>query len=231
MSVVVITPPTVLPVDMGAASRHLHIDGDTDTDVTDDDIARLIAASAGQIDGPSGWLGRALINQTLELRTEWFDDWQCYLPYPPFGAVTSIKYDDATGAEQTVDPTTYRVVGGDEPKLILAANKSWPLPNGQPECVRIRYTAGYGEDPEAVPAAIRQAILIMAQMLYGMSERNLFVSSEMVDGVSTTQFVVSPNAAAAMKVAVESLLATYRVFQPTRDNNYAHVLLPRSAYL
>jgi uncharacterized phiE125 gp8 family phage protein len=212
MSVVVITPPEVLPVDMGAARRHLHIVGDTDTDATDDDISRVIEAATGVLDGPSGWLGRCLITQTLEVRSDQFCD-GLPLPFPPIGSVTSIKYDDTNNVEQTIGAGVYRIVGGSNSTLILGANQVWPNTNGQAECVRIRYTAGYGAAPKNVPAPIRQAILIMAQSIYGMSERNLFVSSETVDGVAATQYIVSDNAASVMKAAAQNLLATYRVFQ------------------
>jgi hypothetical protein len=70
MRVVVITPPAPL-VTWPDADKHLKLDGDeTDRDY----VQGLIAAATGHIDGPGGWLNRALGEQTLEAR---FDGFGC----------------------------------------------------------------------------------------------------------------------------------------------------------
>ena len=53
----------------------------------------------------------------------------------------------------------------------------------------------------------------MVKNLYGLSERNLFVSAESVDGIGSRNFVVTENAAMVMKAASENLLQPYRVFE------------------
>ncbi len=73
MPVVVVSPPAPL-VGLDLLKQHLRVDG------SDDDalITAYAAAAQGQIDGPAGWLGRAIGPQTLELRLDRFDagDWQ-----------------------------------------------------------------------------------------------------------------------------------------------------------
>ncbi len=44
---------------------HLRVDGDEENDL----IQAYIAAAQATIDGPGGWLGRALGKQTIEYRT------------------------------------------------------------------------------------------------------------------------------------------------------------------
>src|SRR5579875_4153338 len=114
MFVAVITPPEPL-VELDLAKQHLRVDdGDSD-----DLINAYIAAAQANIDGPGGWLGRAIGLQTLEVRLDSFHprhwerrgypiwaegawtDWTCWplqnrirLPYPPLVSITSITYED-----------------------------------------------------------------------------------------------------------------------------------------
>lgn len=204
----------------------------------DDMIQALIDASLAQIDpAAGGWLGRAIRPQTWELRSDVFS---CYysgsgysrnfrrahelaLPYPPLISVDSVKYDDGNGVEQSLaEGTGYRVFGlGSIGKASIAPihNGTWPSSvRCDPESVRIRFTSGYptdfGNSPptDILPAPIKQAVLLMIKSLWGLGERNLFVSAETVDGVGARQFVVTENAGLVMKSASENLLAPYRVW-------------------
>jgi uncharacterized phiE125 gp8 family phage protein len=90
------------------------------------------------------------------------------LPYPNLLAVTSIKYDDTDGVEQTMDSAEYRVLSDDNPgRLALAYGKSWPDSIEHGNAVRIVYTAGYSANADlavqraAVPQSIKQAILLL----------------------------------------------------------------------
>lgn len=207
MSIVVVTPPAKRPIDTATARRLMKIAA---ADMSGDDIDMLIDAATSQIDGPSGWLGRCLITQTLELRSDSFCD-RIKLPYPPYISIVSVKYDADGMGDQTVDPATYRVVGGDRPNLILASGKSWPSVTGEEECIRVRYTVGYGADGSTVPAKARQAIVLMAKSLYDFGVRNAFVSSETVEGVGSTTYLAE-GAINVMKEAAEDLLSTLIVY-------------------
>jgi len=191
MSVVVITPPAAPVVSLAEAKKHVRAE-----DFTDDDsyIESLVAAATGTIDGPNGWLGRALVTQTLEWRGDDFGCDDIELPFPPISAIVSVKYDDTNGTEQTVSSGDYRLVGQpNKPRIALAYGSSWPSIRWQGEAVRVRYTAGYGA-ASAVPAPIRQAVLLMVGELYDKRE----VASD-------AQRYELPFAAAA-------LLSTFRVF-------------------
>ena len=208
-TVAVITPPAAI-VTTAEAKKQLGVTGAGD----DTYIDSLVAVATQTIDGPNGWLGRAIGSQTLELRMDRFPcaD-EISLPLPPLVSRTSVKYDDADGAEQTLSAEDYRLTGaGTDAGLIrLKSGKSWPNIIEQAEAVRVRYVAGYGL-AEAVPGPIKQAVLLMVQALYGLKDRNLFISSESVDGVASTSYVVSENAGNVMRTAAEGLLAPYCIW-------------------
>lgn len=87
------------------------------------------------------------------------------LPHPPLQSVVGIFYDDddVSPVEQTVDPTTYSVsapAGDRAPRgrVTLNSGVSWPTVPDRPNALRIRYTAGYGDAPGAVPELVRAAL-------------------------------------------------------------------------
>jgi uncharacterized phiE125 gp8 family phage protein len=200
MPVIVVTPPEDPAVSLEEAKAHLRVDHDDD----DDYIESLVAVATATIDGPNGWLGRCIVEQTLEWRG---DEFGCdiRLPYPPIISIESVKYVDHAGAEQAVSPADYLLTGApSQPRLSLNYGSFWPTPRWQSEAVRVRYTAGWpvettgaGEDEKAIwsgPAPIRHAILLMVSQLYENRE------------------AASETAQVELPFAVSSLLATYRVF-------------------
>lgn len=221
MNLYLITAPTEDVISLEEAKAQLR---ETATN-HDDMIAALIDAAVSQIDpAGGGWLGRALRPQTWELRGDGFPWYSIELPYPPLISVDSVKYDDGDGVEQTlIEGVGFRVIGlGGRNRAEIAPiyNGYWPSSvRCDSESVRIRFTAGYpissGDSPsvDALPQPIKQAVLLMVKHLWGLGERNLFVSAETVDGLGSRQFVVSENAALVMRTASESLLATSRVWE------------------
>ncbi len=183
MRVVVVTPPAavVSTVDQKAHLRVEHSDDDTF-------IAACISAATSHIDGPAGWLGRAIGQQTLQVRLDEFDD-TMPLPFPPVISVSAVTYLDTAEAQQTLATSVYEVQGD---RVVLAANQSWPSRSSQPESVRVSYVAGYA----TIPAAILAAIKIMTADLYAHRE---------------SAAVGSPTAV-NMSVTVQRLLAPFRVW-------------------
>lgn len=155
--VVVVTPPLAV-LQLEEVKQHLKVDADDDDAL----IAGFIAAVTGHIDGPDGWLGRAIGIQTLEAGMDGFVYDPIRLSYPPFVDLVSIRYEDVTGAWQDLDPATYEVR---DDEIGTAWGKSWPgtrAYRGASRSVRIRYRAGY----EVLPAPIRVALLMMVDDLY-----------------------------------------------------------------
>lgn len=186
MRVIVVTPPAVPVVSLDQAKDHLRVRHD-DEDAL---ITAYIAAATAHIDGPGGWLGRALGDHVLEAR---FDTFECIgaLPYPPVIEVESVKYIDGDGVETTVAPSVYEVRGT---VIGTTWGQSWPSPRSEPEAVRIRYRAGY----QILPSPILAAILLMVGDLY----RN---RGEALINQTTAQV--------AMSTTVQNLLAPFRVYR------------------
>lgn len=207
-SLELITGPTVEPVTTSEAIDHLRV-GDSPPDQTL--IDSLITAATAHIDGRDGWLGRQIITATWEYYLDEFpfEDF-IRLPLAPVQSITSIKYIDTDGVEQTLSESdadhgwqlskdlTWR------PRIDLKHDKSWPPTRVQRDAVRIRFVAGYsgdGASPEDlranVPTPIKQAILLLIGHLYENREAVL------VSDRSSTSAVTMP-------LAVEALLTPYR---------------------
>ncbi|MDO7841083.1 head-tail connector protein [Sphingomonas immobilis] len=186
MRTFVVIPPAPV-VAWEEADQHLHLDGDTDQQA---EVEAMIAAATGTLDGPTGWLGRALGAQTLEARLDNFGCGSIRLPYPPMIEIVSVKYVDSAGVEQTVADGNYELLGE---SLVSSYGVSWATPRNQREAVRIRYRAGY---EATLPAQIRAAILLMVGDLYANRAT-----------AGPTQFGAVP-----MSTTVENLLAPLRVW-------------------
>jgi uncharacterized phiE125 gp8 family phage protein len=185
--VFVITPPEPV-ISWQDVDAHLKLDGDVEQAAL---VEAHIAAATGHIDGPDGWLGRAIGVQTLEARCDTLTCGSCIrLPFPPVIELVSVSYLDATGVEQMADLEDFEVMGRD----LVASGAEWPWLGGSTrrEAVRIRYRAGY----ETIPAPIKAAILLMVGDLY----RN----RETVSAGAMTQV--------PMSTTVENLLSPFRVF-------------------
>ena len=78
-------------------------------------------------------------------------------------SITSVKYTDTAGVEQTVPGADYALsLYGDACAVAPAYGKYWPSTQSIPDAVRIRYVTGYATAPKAVKAAI----LLMVAFLY-----------------------------------------------------------------
>lgn len=223
-----ITAPAVPVMTLAELKTMLGISG-TDQDTM---LTAMISAAANTLDAASGgWLGRALRPQTWELRLPGFPSadprslgpFSTYaairLPYPPVTAVTSLKYDNTAGAEQTlVEGTDYTVFDlGDKDMTTIRPpyNGIWPIARWYPESVRIRYVAGYALTPaDLMPANIKAAVALGVHLLRSNTERNLYLSAEdyPADG-GLKRWVVSDAAGKALKDAISDQLATLRVYR------------------
>lgn len=189
--VTVITPADPL-LDVDDLDARLRLDLTNDSpDVARIDLEAMIAEATAMLDGPSGWLGRALGPQTLELSVETCGERFIELQFPPIISLVEVVYDDSDGNEQTVDPTTYRL-----------RRQAAYFPNGAPasEDLRIRYRAGYGDgnSPETinVPRNALSAIKLIVGDLYENREGQTIAGRENV--------VINPT--------VENLLAGLKIY-------------------
>ncbi|NFV80001.1 head-tail connector protein [Magnetospirillum aberrantis] len=184
MSLILITAPAVEPISLDEAKAHLRVTG------TDDDalIGGFIAAARQNLDGRDGWLGRALMPQTWELRLDAFPA-EITVPLPPLREIVSVKYIDLDGAEQTLDPALYQVVAGEPARIVPAHGQVWPSTRRQPDAVRVQFDAGY-DDAAAVPAPIKAATLLHVGTLY--RDRETVNIGNIVNDLPTFSLLLSP---------------------------------------
>jgi uncharacterized phiE125 gp8 family phage protein len=159
MGLKLVTAPAEQPITLAQAKMQCRA-----TEFTDDDtlIELFIDAAVDFVDGPSGFLGRALIDQTWDYYLDAFptDSGPIEIPLPPLIEVIGLFYQDGDGVEQEWTSTNYRVDASGEPgKISLGSGVSWPTPITEGDAVRIRFRAGYlnqidSPAVESVPGAI-----------------------------------------------------------------------------
>lgn len=196
MLVSLITPPALEPITLQEALDHLRLDLGVDN-------ATVTAAIAGARKYAEEFLWRGLVTQTWELVLEAFPDDGCLpvksmqrqgieLPKGNLVSVTSVKYIDGNGTEQTMSTGDYTVDTVSEPgRIRLAYNKTWPTVRPQWDAVRVRYVVGWSV--ANVPQPIKNALLLLVAQLY---ENRV---PEVAGTLSSIEF------------AVEALLGPYRL--------------------
>lgn len=148
MSHKVITPPASEPVTLSEAKLHLRVDH-SDEDTL---ISALISAAREQAESETGC---AIGSQTREIALDEFPD-AFKLEGHPVISVTSIKYLDESGVEQTLNPTDYSLDNYNAPGYVTVGyGKGWPATQAVPNAVKIRYVCGFTTVPESIKAWIK----------------------------------------------------------------------------
>ncbi len=148
-----ITAPATEPITLDEAKAQLRYTSDAQDDV----IMALIEDARDLCEAETR---RALMEQTWEQSRCGFMD-EMILGRAPVASITSIKYTDVQGAEQTLANTEYVLdnSSNSSARVVLAPNKSWPAVYTGINTVRIRYVAGYA-NAAAVPRALRRWMLM-----------------------------------------------------------------------
>lgn len=144
--------PAEEPVSLVEAKAFLRVD-DTAEDGL---ITTLIGAARLHVEGITG---RALLAQSWRVvLDDWPGDRQVKLPVTPFMAITEVTAYDAAGAGHLVPLAQFLR----EPDRLLLPNSVAGMPVlRERQGIEIDYVAGYGTEPEDVPADIRQALLAL----------------------------------------------------------------------
>lgn len=191
--------PAAEPVTLTEVKNQLRIVGSDE----DDQLNALILRAT---DYTENILQRALIEGTCDLYADRFpsrDDIPIAIPLPPLISITSIKYYDNQGVEQTWSNTLY-TVDTDQDYCALVypnENESYPSTRDFPKSVHVEYVAGYedsGASPvvesDNVPNEIKQAILLLIGHWYENRES------------STAGIVIN-----TVKIAYNALITNYKV--------------------
>lgn len=117
-----------------------------------------------RLDGPSGWLNRAILEQKWVGVIDRFDD-KIELPIPPLMSVDEIRYLDGDGAWQTVSADVYGVsTFGLVGFVYKKAGQAWPSVGAEPGAVEISFTAGYPDGATVLEnmRGVRKALKLLA---------------------------------------------------------------------
>jgi uncharacterized phiE125 gp8 family phage protein len=148
----VVTPVETEVVSLAEARLQCKLDSDDTT--WDATLTALITAAREYAEHETQ---RALAPQTLEMALDRFPacGGEILLEMPPISSVTSIKYDDTGGVEQTLATSVYAFSAyGTARRVSLKYGQVWPSTLCQADAVRIHYVTGYDECPKAAKAAM-----------------------------------------------------------------------------
>lgn len=188
MPLILITPPALEPVSLAEVKAHLRIDTSTDDLL----LSALIATSRQQIEAV---LDLALINQSWSLTLDsWPPSRTTDLPIAPVSALTAVRTFDADGIASPLPLASFQLDSASNPprvhcKTILTV----ATPLRALAAIEISFIAGFGATAAAVPAPLRQALLLLVAHWY--------------DNRSAGDASISVQ---AIPDAISSLLAPYR---------------------
>ncbi len=162
MALVLTTPPAAEPVSLADAKLHLRVDS------TDEDslISRAIQSAREYAET---FTRRQLVAAAYRLeldRAPCSGRWAAIpIPRPPLASVESVRYRKPGAADYTeIDPARYAVDTASVPGRVILLD-GWPaLDTERPAALVVEFTAG--TEPEAVPAGIVDAILVMVGDAY-----------------------------------------------------------------
>lgn len=178
--------PSQTPVSLTEAKAHCRVDG-TDSDAV---LTAMLNAAVDHLDGYTGILGRALVTQT------WRQDYASFgnprLPVGPVASITGISYFDADNLSQALSSDIYTLRKDALGAYVdLKPDQAWPGVYARPDAISVTYVSGAAAAD--VPAAIKAAILLLVSHWFEHRE------------------AVSEGAMAELPMAVNALLAPYRV--------------------
>lgn len=154
-SFVVSTEPTFEPFTVAEAKAQIR-----SVQSQEDGLVAAYIKAARQ--AAETYLGRAICQQTV---TASFSDFAWIMPLPmaaPLISVTSVKYYDTNGTQQTLATSVYDVDTLSRPgRVTLKAQQSWPSIQGGriPNRVEIVYVCGW-TTRDLIPEEIRQGMRI-----------------------------------------------------------------------
>ena len=167
MPIKVITAPTYEPISAADVAEYIRVD-----DLAQDELLLegMITAARQYLEQ---YLSRPIATQTLEeALTGWANP---IVLDSSLQSVTSIKYLDLNGVEQTLASNQYLVDTYSEPAQITPAyNVEFPELYAVPNNVKVRYVAGYtsGGSPDLnpMPKPLRFAMMLIIGDLYANRE-------------------------------------------------------------
>jgi hypothetical protein len=182
LKLTLVSAPAMLPLSLNEAKLYLRLDDD---DTLDDALVANLTRAA--MEACERFTGRALISQTWDL---FLDRWPgmaetplaeglavgadlparvkaVALPRPPLQGVLHVKtYDEADTATPWPAANYFVDTASVPGRLVARTGHALPLPGRAANGIEIRFSAGYGDAPGAVPEALRQGLRLLVAHLY-----------------------------------------------------------------
>ena len=147
--------PEKLPVSLPEVRQHTRVTNHND----DAHLKTLMESATRHIELLSR---QQLITQTWRVTGCNWPGSIIELPKRPLQSVTSVKYTDSAGDQQTVDSSLYTVDTDATPgRIILNHNETWPSNRGHFNDIEIIFVCGFGDEGSDVPDTLKHAIKMM----------------------------------------------------------------------
>lgn len=162
MAIDIVTPAAAEPITLTEAKNFLRVDHSDDDSL----IEALITAARQMCES---YTRRILVTTTID---EYFDTFPAYnkhtqqqilLSRGPAQSITSVKYVDEIGSEQTLSSDAYRVDTISEPARIEPIT-GWSSTAGVINQVIVRYVVG--TDVNSIPKPLVQGMMLIVSDLY-----------------------------------------------------------------
>ena len=146
-------------VDLDLVRRYGRISGTGDNDT----LIQFLRMATEIAEKNICW--RQFITATWTINLDRFPH-EIIIPYPPLQSITTIKYFDTDGDQQTVTASDYQVDILREPGRVMPAwNVSWPPTRRIYNSVEVKFLAGYGAQ-SAMPEPLKMAIAALTAYYY-----------------------------------------------------------------
>jgi uncharacterized phiE125 gp8 family phage protein len=156
-----ITPPAIEPVSLSQALVHCHADAGVED-------GWFVAAIRAGREFAENYQWRAFVAQEFEYTFDSLPSMPLSFPRAPLVSVDEIKLYDKSNVAYSMSIDDVFVDDASEPaKLILNDGVEWPdIELRSIACLKIKFTAGYGENEINVPSAVKSAILLYVAHMY-----------------------------------------------------------------
>lgn len=159
--------PVASPVTLDELKAHARID-ENDQDTY---LEVLIEAATEYIEG---YLNKALMTQTWVLTTDmWPARHRIFLPKAPLQSVSTVKYLDSAGVQQTVDSAEWRVSGTNPGILEPEDGYSWPGHQYVTGSIEITFVCGYAS-ADVIPSVVKYGVMKAATDMFESPQDMLF---------------------------------------------------------
>lgn len=150
------TPPAALAVEERLVREHVRVDDSVENYL----LRSYIEMATAYLDGWTGILGRALVDQGWTMVLPGFPAGCISIPIGPVTSIISVTYKDEGGAVQTLSTSGYEVALRAD-GAVLRAVSGWPATGDYLDPVSILFRAGTG-----CPQPVQTAIMMMVAGIF-----------------------------------------------------------------